>query len=142
MILFIATWIAKIFAIDANKAKKWATYLLIFLGLFLFLFIILGVRSCLSKDAKSDQESIEKINSADRTKRLEELEKIVNDNQDVIKTNDNRTLETENNIEERNRQIDEKIKEADKKIEEAKNQGKNVTSEELECILIPENCKK
>jgi Co/Zn/Cd efflux system component len=86
-----------------------------------------------------DQEQINKINSANEKERKAELQKVIEDNQETISTVDNRTTIAETNVVERNRLIDEKIKEVDKKIAEAKHQGRDVTAQELECLLTG-NC--
>lgn len=141
MILFIAPWIAKLFSIDITKATKWARWFII--GLIFLIIFILGISlySCFKKEPKIDQESINKINTANEIQRKQELQKVIEENQDVIKAVDERNTITELNELERNRQIQIKVAEADKKIEEAKRGGKDVTQEELKCILIPENCQ-
>jgi Co/Zn/Cd efflux system component len=105
----------------------------------LLVLIALAYRGC-KRQAKIDLQSIEKINTANRQEREAELRKVITENQDVIKMVDERTAIAETQVEVREQVIEEKIKEADKKIVEAKSQGKDVTSAELECILIPANC--
>lgn len=97
-------------------------------------------RACKPKD-KIDGANIQKINSVDRKERVEEIERVLTENSNVVKTVDNRTTIAETNVVERNRELDEKIKDADRKIAEAKKAGGDITSEQLECILIPENCQ-
>ena len=107
-------------------------------GLALLLAIVFVFRSC-GKKASIDQEQINKINAANEKERKAELQKVIEENQEVVATVDNRTTIAETNVVERNRLIDEKIKEVDKKIAEAKQQGHDVTAEELECLLTG-NC--
>jgi hypothetical protein len=89
---------------------------------------------------KFDQVEINKINSQNKKERETELQKVIEDNSSVIKTVDERTEITNINVVERNREIDAKVKAADRAIQDAKSQGRDVTQEELECLLIPDNC--
>jgi hypothetical protein len=110
-------------------------------GFLVLLVVIIGfARSCGKKTVKIDEAQIQKINQANEKERKAELNKIITENSDVIKTVDERTELTEVNRVEREREIDARIKEADRKIQEVKEQKGNVTSEELECILMG-NCK-
>jgi DNA-binding transcriptional MerR regulator len=88
-----------------------------------------------------DIEKIEKINSENAAERKKELQEVIEKNAEVVQTVDERTTIAETNVVERDRLIDEKVKEVDAKIAEAKKQGRDVTQEELECMLVPENCK-
>jgi DNA-binding transcriptional MerR regulator len=97
-------------------------------------------RSC-GRSKGIDVKNIEKINSENKAERQQELREVVEENADAIKTVDGRTTIAETNVVERDRLVDEKVKEADKKIEEAKQQGQDVSSEQLECILLPEKCQ-
>jgi uncharacterized membrane protein (Fun14 family) len=109
-------------------------------GVFTLLILVgLAYRGC-KRQPKIDLQAVEKINTANRKEREEELRKIIVENQDVVKTVDERTAIAETQVEVREQVIEEKIKEADKKIVEAKSQGKDVTSAELECILTG-NCQ-
>ncbi len=101
----------------------------------LFVFIVVNSRGCGNGSVKIDEKTIQSINSANEKERKAELQKVIEDNQDVIKTVDERTELAGVNRVEREREIDAKIAEAEKKIQEAKSQGKDVTSAELECIL-------
>lgn len=107
----------------------------------LIVAVIFVYRAC-HKPAKINLEQIEKINNANEKERKAELQKVIEDNQDVVRTVDNRAAITEINNVEKNREIDAKVKEADKKIMEAKAQGKDVTQEELQCILVPSDCSQ
>lgn len=87
-----------------------------------------------------DIDKVNRINNANEKERKKELQDLVEQNQDVIKTVDER-IEIQNvNVVERAREVDAKVAEANRKIIEAKSQGRDVTSAELECILVPENC--
>lgn len=131
--LFFANLIGSIVA-------NWRTALLA-VGLVLFV-VVIGYFSCgRTPKVVIDQGAINKINTANERERKKELEKIIVENSDVVKTVDNRTEIAETNIVERERLLDEKIADVDKKILESKSQGKDVTSAELECLLIPENCR-
>lgn len=126
--------------IDTTKAQKIAIIgLFVVIGL-VILFFVLSLRSCFKKEAKIDLEQIEKINKGNEADRKKELQKIIENNAEVINTVDNRTAIAETNVIERNRLIDEKIKAVDKKIAEARAGGKDITGPELECMLIPDNC--
>lgn len=107
----------------------------------LLMIVVLGIKSCGKKETHIDQASVEKINSNNKAEREAELTRTIEKNQDVITTVDGRTTIAETNVVERDRLIDEKVKSADQAIQAAKQQGRDVTSEELECILIPNNCK-
>lgn len=126
--------------IDVTKAQKIAVIgLIVILGIIVLIFVF-SLRSCFKKEAKIDLEQVEKINKANEADRKKELQKIIEDNADVVSTADNRTAIAETNVIERDRLIDEKVKAVDKKIAEARAGGKDITGPELECILIPENC--
>jgi len=141
MILWIAKNILnRFFGVDIIKAQKIVIIGLIAIAALVLLFLVLSLRSCFKKEAKIDLEQIEKINKANEADRKKELQKIIEDNADVVSTVDNRTAIAETNVIERNRLIDEKIKAVDQKIAEAKTQGRDITGPELECLLIPENC--
>lgn len=107
--------------------------------LVILLLPFLWLRGC-SKPPVIDEEKINKINSANEKERKAELQKVIEENQEVIETVDNRTTIAETNVIERNRVIDEKVKEADKAIAEAKKRGRDVTAEELECLLTGNLC--
>lgn len=107
------------------------------------LIIVIGVVTykCSHRPAKIDLETVNKINNANEKERKAELQKVIEDNADVVRTVDNRSAVTEVNVVERNRAIDDKIKAVDAKIAEAKSQGRDVTQDELNCLLIPGDCK-
>jgi len=142
MIFGMAKFIAGLFGLDIQKVQKWVIFGLFALVGIAVLALGLWLRSCwTAHKLKVSQEQIQKINEANRAERIKELQKIVDDNADVIKTVDNRTALSETNVVERNRMIDDRVREADKAIEAAKQQGKDVSGEELDCLLIPEHCQ-
>lgn len=106
-------------------------------GIFvIILFVFFTFKGCFTPaPLRVDEDSLQKINSQNATERKKELQTLIEDNKEVVRTVDERTTIAETNVIERNREVDQKIVEADKKIEAAKSQGKDVTSEELECIL-------
>lgn len=113
-------------------------------GAILVVLLISGlwIRSCVNRrHAKIDEAAIQKINRANEQQRKEELRKVVVENEDVVKTVDNRTELQNLDIVTKTREIDQKVTEADKGIVEAKKQGKDITGPELECLLIPANCQ-
>lgn len=120
-----------------NRYKKWFLY--IGIGI-LILFLIFGIKSCFTKEVKINEEQIQKINDQNEARRKEELRKVIEENSEAIKTVDERNTISEATIEERSKAIEDKVKEVDQKIQESKSQGKDVTSKELECLLVPENC--
>lgn len=141
MILTISRLIANLFGFDISKVQKWVLLALMILIGIIVLAFGLWVRSCVRKPAKIDEKSIQKINTANERERKGELDKVLRDNTDVIRTNDNRTTLTEATIEQREQTIDAKLKVLDTAIVEAKQQGRDITADELTCLLIPEECK-
>jgi c-di-AMP phosphodiesterase-like protein len=112
------------------------------LGAFLLLvLVVMAFKSCGKREVKIDENQIQKINSQNEKERKAELERIINDNAEVIKTTDERSNIAETNRVERERLTDEKIKEVDKKIAESKAQGRDVSQAELVCLLQPTECK-
>jgi len=105
------------------------------------LIVVIFVYRACHKRAQIDEASIQKINKANEAERKAELSKVISENADTIKTVDERNTIAEADETQRNAQIWAKVDEADKKIAEAKAAtGRDVTSAELECILVPENC--
>jgi cell division protein FtsL len=96
---------------------------------------------CGKREVKINEWDLNMINSQSEKARKEQLKQVIEENQGVIKTTDDRTELAEVNRVEREKEIDAKIAEVDKKIIEAKSQGRDVTESELKCLLIPENCK-
>lgn len=104
----------------------------VFIVVFVFAFVL---KQCNRRTVKIDEAQIQKINSENRAERIKELTEVVEANADVIKTVDERTELVDVAAEARNQEVDKRVAEADKKIQEAKANGKDVTAEELECLL-------
>ena len=124
--------------ITPDKALKWARW--IFIGTIAVIIILIAVlfaKFCGGREAASNinQEQIDRINTANRTERLKELQKVVEDNAQTVTTVNNSTTIAETNVIERDRLIDEKVKDVDKVIQQAKEHGRDITAEELECLL-------
>ncbi len=96
-------------------------------------------KACKTKPS-IDIKTVEKLNKANETERLKELETTIVENADVIKTVDGRNSIAELSEDEKQAAIWAKVREADAKIAKAKTQGRDVTGPELECLLVPENC--
>lgn len=107
----------------------------------LLLLIVFAYRGCKSKTAKVDLETVDKINSKNAAEAKKEVRDLVEENINVTTTVDNRTTLAEANAVERDRLIEEKIKVVNQQIAEAKNQGRDVTQEELQCLLVPSDCQ-
>ncbi len=123
--------------------KYWRLAAVVVGAIIVLILLIVAFRSCGGKkEIKIDEAALQKVNSVNRIEREQELKEIITENLEVIKTIDNRTVLTDVVIEQRNREIAAKVKEADAKITEAKQQGKDVSSAELQCLLIPEDCEK
>lgn len=135
MIFAVSKFIAGLFGWDISVVQKRVILAFMFLIVVAVIACGLWLRACLSKPAKIDIKNVEKINRANESERLKELEKTIVDNANVVKTVDQRNTIAEVSETERQAQIYVKIREADAKISEAKSQGRDVSSEELECIL-------
>lgn len=120
--------------------KYWGQVLTGIAILFLLVSVAIFYDRCKSHP-KIDTDTVQKINSADQTERKEELKKTLEENAGVIDSTRENTKLTDLSNEEKEKEIQQKIEEADKKISEAKEQGRDVTQEELECILVPKNCQ-
>ncbi len=118
---------------------NWRIVVPVIVGIVLLILVITTFKSC-GKKASIDLESLNKINSANEATRKKELQSVIEKNQDVVSTVDNRSTIAETHVAEQTKAIDAKVKAVDQKIIEAKNQGHDVTAEEIECMLIPENC--
>jgi hypothetical protein len=101
----------------------------------LLVLVVLFYKACGHKKASIDLETVNKINNANEQERKAEVRKTIEENQTVVQTVANTTTIAETDVAERDKAIEAKVKEADAKIAEAKQQGRDVTSEELECIL-------
>lgn len=141
MIFAISKFIASMFGLDISKVQRWVVIIVGCIAVAVILGVVIGTYSCLRKTPKLDIKNIEKINKANETERRAELQKVIEQNADVVKTVDGRNAISEQDEASRQLAIYQKIQDADEKIQAAKSQGKDVTGEQLECILIPENCK-
>jgi uncharacterized membrane protein YhiD involved in acid resistance len=124
--------------------KRLGTYPRIILavaGVLILLWLVFSVKSCLKPKPKIDLEQIDRINRANEQERRKEVEKLVLENLDTTRAVDERTTLAERNAVERERVIDEKIAEVNQKIAESRREGRDVTGADLECLLVPENCK-
>lgn len=142
MIFWLATLVSKITGWDISKVQRIVVIVMIALVGIAVLSFGLWAKSCWSAHKlKVTQAQIDKINNANEHDRKAELQKVIDDNADVVRTVDNRTAVSETNTIERNRVIDDKIKAADKAIQDAKAQGQDVTGEQLDCLLTGSNCQ-
>lgn len=142
--LTIATFIAKLLGVsDVFKVTKWIKIALVLLAAFLAFAVLWKLWRVINPKPvlKVDQVETQRLNAADEKTRKQALQDVVEKNQDVVKTVDERTELQNVNAVEKNREIDAKVAAADKAIADAKAQGRDVTEEELSCLLIPENCK-
>lgn len=117
----------------------WKIALSVFAGLVLAVFIF---KACQSPAPTIDIRNIDKINSASRQERLEELNKTIQENANVVKTVDGRNTIAETSEAEKQAQIHAKILAADAQIEAAKAQGKTVSGADVDCILTGERCNE
>lgn len=114
----------------------WKLCLYIIAGIVVFIVLIFAYKGCTAKKQIAiDQVTVDKINTANEKDRKAELQKVIENNQTVIQTVDNRTVLNDINAVEKNREIDQKVKAADAAIQKAKSDGHNVTQEELNEIL-------
>ena len=138
----IAKFIADLFGWDIQKVqRRLIIVLMVLVGVVVLLFSLWAKSCWTARKLKVSQAQVDKINKADEHDRKAELQKVIDDNADAVRTVDNRTAISETNTIERNRLIDDKIKEADKKIQDAKAQGHDVTGPELDCMLTGSNCQ-
>lgn len=129
-ILTLLSWVVMM-------ARKHWKVTLIFVGIvFLLATVVLFTKSCVRKKVNIDEAQIQKINSENRAERIKELTEVVESNADVIKTVDERTELVDVAAEARNQEVDARVKKADEAIVAAKREGKDVTAEELECLLV------
>lgn len=121
--------------------KHWRL-LLVLAGIIVLIGIVIGTyRSCQRAKLRIDQEQINKINSGNRREREKELRDLVEENADVLNRVDERGNLADTNVVERNREIDAKVRDASQKVEQARQSlGRDVTQEELQCILVPTDC--
>lgn len=129
----------------AVAAFKWIVSnwrLLAIVGGAVGLLIVFGLvmRSCNERAAKIDIKTVDKINKANETEKLKELEKTIVENQSVINTVDERNKISDLNETEKQAAIWAKVQEVNQKILDSKTQGRDVTGAELECMLTG-SCK-
>lgn len=138
----ITAWIMKLNILWLRRILLFVVdhWIGVLLAIALLVAVFFGYKAC-RREVKIDEEQIQRINKANEIERREELKKVITENQDVIRTAENRTIATDASIAERERQIDAKVKEADAKIVEIKQQKGDVSQEELVCLLQPETCK-
>jgi regulatory protein YycI of two-component signal transduction system YycFG len=136
MIFAIATFLANSFGLNFDTARKWTTRgLYAVAALILLLVVILLFKKCGGSKATIDENAIQKIITANEIERKKELTKVIEDHSEVVTTADNRSTIAETNVIERDRKIAEKVKQANDAITAAKQQGRDVTGPELECLL-------
>lgn len=142
MIFTISKFIASLFGWDISKVQKNVLLAFMILGAILLVVIVaFFYRHCGPKPASIYMKSVNKINKANEIERKAELQKMIEQNADVVKTVDQRNTIANEDERTRDAAIWAKIQQADQKIADAKAGGRDVTSAELECILVPENCK-
>jgi type II secretory pathway pseudopilin PulG len=150
MIAAAVLFIAKLFArpgSDLSKIQRYVAIGLVVIGLLTLLAAGLSIRSCVSRHRadhalKVEQQTVAKINSANEQEKRQALQQVITENDDVVKTVDQRTAIAESDEATRQLAINQKIDDADEKIAQAKAQGKDVSSAELECILVPDHCQQ
>lgn len=141
MLFWISKQIAGIFGLDISVVQKRVLLAAIVVGLVVIIASGFWLKSCFSrKPITVDPERLNKINTKTATEIKKEVQRVVEDNADVITTNDERSTIAEVNVVERNREVDDKVAVATQKIIEAKNNGQDITQEKLQCILVPADC--
>jgi hypothetical protein len=125
-----------------NQWTLWPKIISVGIVAVLLIVLVGGLRSCLSKSrtAKVDLETVDKINSKNANEARSDINKMVEENLDVVRTADNRTTLVEANAVERDRLIAEKKAVVNREVEKARAIDGNVTQEELQCILVPSDC--
>ena len=141
MIWWVSKQIAALFGLDISVVQKRVLLAVMILVVVAVIVAGLWLRSCFKSTPKLDIKNIEKINKANEKERLKELEQTIVENQSVVRTVDKRNAIAEVSEAEKQLQIQIKIEEVNQKIATAKAQGRDVTGPELECMLVPENCK-
>jgi hypothetical protein len=125
-----------------NQWTLWPKIISVVIVVVVLLVLVGGLRSCFSKGktAKVDLEIVDKINSKNANEARADVNRMVEENIDVVRTVDNRTTLVEANAVERDRLIAEKKVVVNREVEKAKAIDGNVTQEELQCILVPSDC--
>lgn len=124
-----------------NFIKKHWKGILLVSAFIVVLSYVAGFSTFCSSGPKVDLETVDKINSKNEKEAHKALEEAVNKNLDVIKSADESTTLSDLDIETRQKESDKKVAELEKKVEDVQKQGRNVTQEELECMLVPEHCQ-
>lgn len=122
-------------------ADNWPYVLAAVVAFVLFVYLIVGLNSC-GKNTPPvfTPESLNKINSAEREQIDKVVREVITENTEAKHTVDNRTATSEAEAERLKQEVDEKARKAAEKVIEARNQGRDVTAEELECIVLG-SCK-
>lgn len=141
MIYFIAKFIADLFGFDISKVQRYVFFAVIGLALFVVILLGLWLKACVTKPAKIDIKAIDKINHANEVERKAELQKVITENAETVRTVDQRNTIAETNETEKQAAIYAKIAEADRKVQEAHQQGRDVTGPELDCLLTGQGCQ-
>ncbi len=116
---------------------------IIYMGLaILILIIAISTYQCTKKEVRYDYETINKINSQNEKESKQAIREVIEANAESIKTIDERNTLSDEQIEFKQREVDKKVEQISKEIEYSKSQHGNVSGEELECLLVPENCNK
>lgn len=144
MIFWISGLLVSWFDFTPATAAKWGKR--IFVGLIVLAVLAIGLLyfSCIRGENKPQvikEETLQKTKTADRQELQKEFQKVVDDNSEVVRTVDNRSTIAEVNAIERNRIADDKARQAADAVIAARIQGRDVTAEELECLLTGNLCK-
>ena len=121
-------------------SDNWPYTLAFIVGAILFVYLVVGINSCGKNTAPVfTPESLNKINTAES----ERIEKVVREeiekNAEAKRTVGDRSANAEADAQREKREVDEKARRAAEKVIEARNQGRDVTGPELDCIVLG-NC--
>lgn len=143
MIFWISGLLVSWFGLTPATAAKWGKR--IFVGAIILAVLLVGliIVKCSGRDSPKviNEETLSKVKNADRQTIQKEFQTIIDNNADVVRTVDNRSTVAEVNAVERNRLADDKARQAADAVIAARLQGRNVTAEELECLLTGNLCK-
>lgn len=142
MIFAIAKLISGLTGWDISKVQRYVFWALLVLIAIVLISVGLWTYSCFHEEPKIDLETVDKINKGNEAEKKQEIHKVVVENQDVVSTVDNRTTIAETDIYERDKEIARKVNQVEKEVDAARQQGRDVTQDELKCLLIPENCSQ
>jgi len=138
IITFWIGWPFRWFGVSV-KVSQWIGYAVLILAVLVIFGLVYS--KCFHRTATIDQAKINAKNKKNELERKAELKEIVEQNQDVIRTNDNRTAIAEQHAEDRDKAIEEKVKAVDTEIQKIKESGRDVTQAELTCLLQPQTCQ-